>query len=304
MTIAALDIGTNSTRLLIADRRPDGTLDTRDRRNTITRLGQGVGATGRLAPEAIERTLAALRGYRAEMDRHGVDAVRIAATSAARDAENRDAFFDAVEEVVGARPELLSGEEEGRLSFLGATGELDRAQGPFLVVDIGGGSTEFILGQGAPQALISIDMGCVRMTERHLAHDPPQPAELAACFSDVRAQLLQVRTALPLERARQMIGLAGTVTSLAALQQGLTHYDARRTHHARLTRPQVEALFERLIGADLGERRAMLAEPKRAEVLIGGSCVLLGILRELDIRELLVSETDILDGLCASLIQP
>jgi exopolyphosphatase / guanosine-5'-triphosphate,3'-diphosphate pyrophosphatase len=298
MSVAAIDIGTNSVRLLIADDRGCEL----ERHMQITRLGQGVDKTGVLHADAIARTAGVLRGYASLIERHGVSRIRATATSAARDASNSREFFDQAEAALGIRPELLRGDEEALLSFRGATSGLDPRQGPFLVVDIGGGSTEFILGQGTPQALISIDMGCVRMTERHLAHDPPQPAELAACSSDVRAQLAQVRTALPLEQARQMVGLAGTVTSLAALQQGLTHYDAKRTHHARLTRAQVEALFQRLIGADLTARRAMLAEPKRAEVLIGGSCVLLGILRELDIHELLVSETDILDGLCASLL--
>jgi exopolyphosphatase / guanosine-5'-triphosphate,3'-diphosphate pyrophosphatase len=298
MNVAAIDIGTNSVRLLIADDRGRPL----ERHMQITRLGQGVDKTGTLHVDAIARTTQVLRGYASLIERHGANGIRATATSAARDARNSHEFFDQAEAALGIRPELLSGDEEALLSFRGATSGLDPGQGPFLVVDIGGGSTEFILGQGAPEALISIDMGCVRMTERHLVRDPPPPAELAACFADVRAQLAQVRTALPLERARQIIGLAGTVTSLAALQQGLSQYDARRTHHARLTRRQVEALFERLIGADLVERRAMLAEPKRAEVLIGGSCVLLGILRELDIDELLVSETDILDGLAASLI--
>jgi exopolyphosphatase/guanosine-5'-triphosphate,3'-diphosphate pyrophosphatase len=298
MSVAAIDIGTNSVRLLVAD---DGGREL-ERHMQITRLGQGVDKTGVLHADAIARTVDVLRSYASLIERHGASRVRATATSAARDASNSREFFDRAEAVLGIRPELLRGDEEARLSFRGATSGLDPSQGPFLVVDIGGGSTEFILGQDSPRALISIDLGCVRMTERHMAHDPPQPAELAACLSDVGAQLAKVRTALPLEQARQMIGLAGTVTSLAALQQGLTHYDARRTHHARLTRPQVEALFQRLIGADLTARRAMLAEPKRAEVLIGGSCVLLGILRGLDIHELLVSETDILDGLCASLL--
>src|SRR5919109_4651681 len=186
--IASLDLGTNSTRLLVA-KPADGKLDILDRRNTITRLGQGVGATGRLAPEAIERTLAALRQYRESMDRHGVEQVRVAATSAARDAANRDELFDAVEALVGSRPELLSGDEEGRLSFRGATAELDPGRGPFLVVDIGGGSTEFIVGTTAVEGVMSVDVGCVRLTERYLEHDPPQPEELTACISLTDAYL-------------------------------------------------------------------------------------------------------------------
>src|SRR5262249_33164911 len=181
-TLAALDLGTNSTRVLVA-RPGDGGLEALERINTITRLGQDVGATGRLADAAGERTPACPRGYREVLDRHGAERVRVAATSAARDATNRDEFFDAVEDVVGVRPELLSGEEEGRLTFLGATGELDAALGPFLVVDIGGGSTEFIVGTDAVEGVMSIDVGCVRLTEKFLDHDPPRPDELTACIS-------------------------------------------------------------------------------------------------------------------------
>ena len=197
MTVAALDLGTNSTRLLVARQGDDGSLETLDRLMTITRLGQGVGATGRFAPEAVERTLDTLRRYRQVMDGHGVDRVRVAATSAARDAENRDEFFDAVEQVVGARPELLSGEEEGRLAFRGATGELDPADGPFLVVDIGGGSTEFIVGTAEVEGVMSIDVGCVRLTEKYIEHDPPLPEELTACISLTDAYLEDVVRELP-----------------------------------------------------------------------------------------------------------
>ena len=299
MTIAALDIGTNSTRLLIADRRPDGTLDTRDRRNTITRLGQGVGATGRLAPEAIERTLAALRGYRAEMDRHGVDAVRIAATSAARDADNRDAFFDAVEEVVGARPELLSGEEEGRLSFLGATGELDRAQGPFLVVDIGGGSTEFIVGTDEVEGVLSVDVGCVRLTEKYLEHDPPLPEELSACISLTDTYLEDVLREVPGSgEARTLVGLAGTVTTVAAVEIGLATYDRNRIHHFVLTHEAAEDVFRTLATEARADRiHNPGLEEARADVIVAGCCVLVAVFRRFGFAEMVVSESDILDGL-------
>jgi exopolyphosphatase/guanosine-5'-triphosphate,3'-diphosphate pyrophosphatase len=299
MTIAALDLGTNSTRLLIADRRPDGTLDTRDRRNTITRLGQGVGATGRLAPEAIERTLAALRGYRAEMDRHGVGAVRIAATSAARDADNRDAFFDAVEEVVGARPELLSGEEEGRLSFLGATGELDRAQGPFLVVDIGGGSTEFIVGTDEVEGVLSVDVGCVRLTEKYLEHDPPLPEELSACISLTDTYLEDVLREVPGSgEARTLVGLAGTVTTVAAVEIGLATYDRNRIHHFVLTHEAAEDVFRTLATEARADRiHNPGLEEARADVIVAGCCVLVAVFRRFGFAEMVVSESDILDGL-------
>ena len=299
MTIAALDLGTNSTRLLIADRRPDGTLDTRDRRNTITRLGQGVGATGRLAPEAIERTLAALRGYRTEMDRHGVDAIRIAATSAARDAANRDAFFDAVEEVVGARPELLSGEEEGRLSFLGATGELDPAQGPFLVVDIGGGSTEFIVGTDEVEGVLSVDVGCVRLTEKYMEHDPPLPEELTACISLTDTYLEDVLREVPGSgEARTLVGLAGTVTTVAAVEIGLATYDRNRIHHFVLTHEAAEDVFRTLATEARADRiHNPGLEEARADVIVAGCCVLVAVFRRFGFAEMVVSESDILDGL-------
>jgi exopolyphosphatase/guanosine-5'-triphosphate,3'-diphosphate pyrophosphatase len=297
MNVAAVDIGTNSVRLLVTD--ADGV--ELEREMQITRLGQGVDASGSLHPDAIARTLAVLTQYGTRVRAYGVTRVRAAATSAARDAKNAQLFFDGAERALGTRPELLAGEEEATLSFRGATNGLEHATGPFLVVDIGGGSTEFVLGQNAPEALISVDMGCVRMSERHLTSDPPSEAQLQACMADVWSVLVEVKRAIDVRRARRVIGLAGTVTALAALQLGLRSYDAKRTHHMLLTRTNVEALFARLAGADLAARRAMLAEPKRAEVIVGGACVLLTMLRELAIDELLVSESDILDGLAASL---
>jgi exopolyphosphatase/guanosine-5'-triphosphate,3'-diphosphate pyrophosphatase len=227
--------------------------------------------------------------------------VRATATSAARDARNSETFFDAAERALGTRPELISGEEEAELSFRGATAGVAASRAPFLVVDIGGGSTEFVLGSDRPEALISVDMGCVRMTERHLRSDPPAPAELAAIEADVSRALRDVKRAVPVERARTLIGLAGTVTAIAAMQLGLKAYDATKTHHAELTRAQVETLYARLVGMTIEQRRSVLAEPKRAEVIAGGAAVLVTILRELAVDELLVSETDILDGLTASL---
>lgn len=297
MSVAAVDIGTNSVRLLIEDARGAEL----ERHMQITRLGQGVDVTGSLHPDAIARTVAVLGEYGALLAKHGVTRVRAAATSAARDAKNSQAFFDAAERALGARPELLSGEEEAALSFRGATAGVSPAGAPFLVVDIGGGSTEFVLGTDRPEALISVDMGCVRMTERHLRSDPPSPAEFAALETDVRSELERVRRAVPVERTRTMIGLAGTVTALAALQLGLKKYDASATHHAELTRAQVEALYARIRTLNVEQRRGVLAEPKRAEVIAGGAAVLATILQEFGIERLLVSETDILDGLAASL---
>lgn len=298
MNVAGVDIGTNSVRLLITDEA--GNELAREMR--ITRLGQGVDVTGRLHEQAIARTIDALEEYGALIKQHGVTKMRAAATSAARDAENSDKFFDAAEKALGGRPALCSGEEEAQLSFRGATTGLDTKDGPFLVIDIGGGSTEFVLGTDGPEALISVDMGCVRMTERHLHADPPEAHEIAALEDDVRELLENVKKAVPVERAKKVIGLAGTITALGCMQKGLTSYDPRLTHHMTLTRDDVERLVLQLSRASVAERRKLLAEPKRAEVIVGGALVLATLLRTFDIRELMVSETDILDGLAASLL--
>ena len=293
--VAAVDIGTNSVRLLIAAHNAREI----ERRMRITRLGQGVDVTGALAPEAIARTTQVLSEYRKLIERSGARHTRVTATSAARDAANSQQFFDVVERTLGARPELLSGEEEARLSFIGATAELSPQAGPFLVIDVGGGSTELALGTTEPEALVSLQLGCVRMTERHLKADPPTPAELDACLADVRSRLARARSVIDMERVRRCVGLAGTVTTLAALELGLPEYDASRTHHSILTQARVEGWFERLSRMTLAERRPILAEPQRADVIVGGAAVLLTLMRELGIAELLVSEHDILDGLVA-----
>jgi exopolyphosphatase/guanosine-5'-triphosphate,3'-diphosphate pyrophosphatase len=297
VNVGAVDIGTNSVRLLITD--PNGV--ELERHMQVTRLGQGVDVTGKLSSEGIERTVAVLGSYGELLRKHAVTRIRAAATSAARDAANSQLFFDAAEAALGARPELLPGEDEARFSFLGATTGLDAGQGPFLVVDIGGGSTEFVLGTDAPEQLISVDMGCVRMSERHLASDPPTQEQLQACAADVRSVLTDVSRAIDVKRMRRMLGLAGTITALGAMAKGLTRYDPRATHHMLLTRVDVERAFARLAGATVEQRRSMLIEPKRAEVIVGGAVVLLGILDVFGITELIVSETDILDGLAASL---
>jgi exopolyphosphatase / guanosine-5'-triphosphate,3'-diphosphate pyrophosphatase len=298
MTVAAVDIGTNSVRLLIADENGRQL----ERAMQITRLGQGVDQSGALHPDAITRTLSVLSSYGERIQSFGVRRVRAAATSAARDTSNRQLFFDAAERVLGARPELLSGDEEARLSFRGATAGLSSSDGPFLVVDIGGGSTEFVLGSSEPEAQISVQMGCVRLTERHLRADPPTPEQVDACIEDVRRELSRVRAVMDVQRARKVIGLAGTVSALAGIQLGLAEYDANRTHGSVLARADVETLFERLRKATVAARRSLLAQPERAEVIVGGTIVLVTVLREFAIEELVVSEHDILDGLVASLL--
>jgi exopolyphosphatase / guanosine-5'-triphosphate,3'-diphosphate pyrophosphatase len=303
--IASLDLGTNSTRVLVA-RPADGRLEILDRRNTITRLGQGVGSSGRLAPEAVDRTLACLRDYREILDHHGVERVRVAATSASRDAANRDEFFDAVEALIGTRPELLSGDEEGRLSFRGATGELDPAIGPFLVVDIGGGSTEFIVGTDRVEGVMSVDVGCVRLTEKFLLHDPPQAEELSACISLTDAYLDDVVREIPAAaESRTLVGLAGTVTTVAAVEIGLETYDRDRIHHFHLTREAAEDVFRTLATEPRADRiHNPGLEEARADVIVGGCCVLVALFRRFGFDEMIVSESDILDGLALSLLDP
>jgi exopolyphosphatase/guanosine-5'-triphosphate,3'-diphosphate pyrophosphatase len=284
----------------------EGRLEVLDRRNMITRLGQGVGASGRLAPEAVDRTLACLRDYREILDRHGVDRVRVAATSASRDAANRDQFFDAVEALIGTRPELLSGDEEGRLSFRGATGELDPASGPFLVVDIGGGSTEFIVGTDRVEGVASVDIGCVRLTEKFLLHDPPLAEELSACISLTDAYLDDVVREIPAAaEARTLVGLAGTVTTVAAVEIGLETYDRDRIHHFHLTREAAEDVFRTLATESRVDRiHNPGLEEGRADVIVGGCCVLVALFRRFGFDEMVVSESDILDGLALSLLEP
>ncbi|MGK2949318.1 MAG: Ppx/GppA phosphatase family protein [Acidimicrobiales bacterium] len=301
-TLAAIDCGTNSTRLLISEgtgteRRP------LDRRMTITRLGRGVGSTGRLDPEAIERTVAALEEYKASIDHHGATELRITATSAARDAANAEDFFTAAEAAVGARPDLLSGEEEGALSFAGATAELDPADGPFLVVDIGGGSTECMVGRDRLEEVRSFDLGCVRTTEAHLLSDPPAPEELSNAIAEAADWFDELQRQVPaVGAARQVVGLAGTITTVAAVEIGLAEWDRDAIHHFRLTRAAAEDVFRTLATEPLADRvHNPGLERARADVIVGGCCILVALLRTLGIDEVLVSEADILDGLVADL---
>jgi exopolyphosphatase/guanosine-5'-triphosphate,3'-diphosphate pyrophosphatase len=303
--VAAIDIGTNSVRLLIADVDGSSPRDAKivqlDRRMRITRLGQGVDGSRALAPEAIARTTAVLREYRDVLAEHGVTQVRATATSAARDASNRDEFFTAAHDALGVTPELLSGEEEAALSFLGATADLD-APAPYLVVDIGGGSTEFVLGTDAPVGLISLDMGCVRITEQFIHSDPPAPEELSNAVAVVRDLVAEVPRVIPgALDAATLVGLAGTVTTVAAVEQGLPAYDPEKIHHFRLTRDAAEDVFRTLAIETAEQRRHNPGlEPGRVDVIVGGAAVLVGIFRVLQFDDMLVSEADILDGLVRS----
>lgn len=303
-TLAAIDCGTNSTRLLVSEgtgsqRRP------LDRQAIITRLGQGVDATGRLDPAAIDRTVEVLRRYKGSIDAHGVTAVRMTATSAARDASNATDFFDAAEAAIGVRPELISGEEEGHLTFAGATAELDPADGPFLVVDIGGGSTELIVGSDRVEGVRSLDMGCVRISEKHLQSDPPAPEELANAIAEVHDGIDDALRTMPAAgSARTVVGVAGTISTVVAIEIGLAEFDRDAIHHFRLTRAAAEDVFRTLAIESLADRvHNPGLEAARADVIVGGCCVLVGLFRTLGIDEMLVSEADILDGLVLSLAE-
>ncbi len=299
--VAAVDCGTNSTRLLVHDGIRELT-----RRVEITRLGRDVARTGRLAPDAVERTLACLARYREVLDRHRVDRLRVVATSAARDAADREEFLDAVHEVLGVRPELISGDEEARLSFAGATAGLDPEAGPFLVVDIGGGSTEFAYGTTDCEFARSTEMGCVRLTEAHLHHDPPLPEELLACQSIAEVHIDEVlREHPPIAGARTLVGLAGTVSTAAAVEIGLARYDREALHHFVLTKAAVEDVYRTLATEARDERLGNPGlEPDRADVIVGGLSILVKVMRQLGFSECLVSEIDMLDGVVSGLLRP
>jgi len=320
--VAAIDCGTNSLRLLVADVDPGrGRLSDVDRRLEIVRLGQGVDATGRLAAEPLARTLRVLRSYQKIIEETSASAVRMVATSATRDAANAGEFVAGVRGVLAIEPEVLSGEEEARLSFTGATAELaGDAAGPYLVTDIGGGSTEFVLGhppqisrrhgsagraQGQPgtmTAAVSINIGCVRMTERHLHSDPPAGPEVAAARADIDAALDVVAARIPAATARTLVGLAGSVTTVAALALGLDSYQPERIHHSRIGAGEVREVTESLLRQTRAERaRLGVMHPGRVDVIGGGALVLLRIMERLGFADVLVSEHDILDGLAWSL---
>jgi exopolyphosphatase/guanosine-5'-triphosphate,3'-diphosphate pyrophosphatase len=311
--VAAIDCGTNSLRLLVADVDPAaGRLTDVDRRMQIVRLGQGVDSTGRLAPEALERTLGALSGYASIIRDLSAESVRMVATSATRDAANAADFVCGVSDVLGLEPEVLSGKEEAYLSFVGATAEFaaEPADGPYLVVDIGGGSTEFVVGDRqatraagpAGVSAVSVDIGCVRLTERHLHSDPPRPGEVSAAAADIDAALDVVAATIPVAAARTLVGLAGSVTTVAGLALGLEEYDSARIHHARVSAEQVTAQTRRLLGQTRAERAALgVMHPGRADVIAGGAMVLDQIMRRFGFGDVLASEHDILDGIAWAL---
>ncbi len=308
--VAAIDCGTNSIRLLVADlpnpgAGPAAPLVELSRRLETVRLGQGVDRTGRLAPEAIERTRVALAEYAAEIEKSGAERVRMCATSASRDAENAADFRDMVERTLGVAPEVVTGEEEARLSFTGAVHGLPAAtREPYLVVDIGGGSTEFVVGTGSGgvEAAVSVDIGCVRMTERHLHGDPPGPAEIAAAEADIALAVDRALDTVPGREAATLVGLAGSVTTVVAIAEGLTGYDPQRIQHARVSYRAVADTTADLLAATRAQRLAIpVMHPGRADVIAAGALVLRVIMERAGMDSVVASEHDILDGICYSL---
>ncbi|MEV5279932.1 Ppx/GppA phosphatase family protein [Streptomyces sp. NPDC051994] len=299
--VAAIDCGTNSIRLLVADADPaTGEITDLDRRMIIVRLGQGVDRTGRLAPEALERTFAACREYAAVIKELGAERIRFVATSASRDAENRDDFVRGVLDILGVEPEVISGDQEAAFSFTGATKELD-GDGEYLVVDIGGGSTEFVVGSGRVEAARSVDVGCVRMTERHHPGDPATPEQIAAMRADIDAALDLAEQSVPLREPRTLVGLAGSVTTIAGISLGLTEYDSAAIHHARIPFEEVAEITGRLLASTHEERtRIPVLHPGRVDVIAAGALVLLAVMERTGAREVVVSEHDILDGIAWS----
>lgn len=313
--VAAIDCGTNSIRLLVADlsEQDDGTVHLRDvhREMRIVRLGEGVDATKRLSVAAVKRTRDALADYTMICRRKGAERVRMVATSATRDASNRDEFFAMTRDTLGVEAEVISGDEEARLSFTGAVGDLDPEDGPFVVSDIGGGSTELVVGtwdgkRAEVTGALSVDIGCVRITERCLPGDPPSAEEIANAREFAEAALRPAFDAVPVELARTWVGVAGTITTISAVAQGLPEYDSERTHLSRLSRAELGRTAELLLTASKEERAANpVIHPGRVDVIGGGALITEVLADELartaGISELLVSEHDILDGIALSL---
>lgn len=328
--VAAIDCGTNSIRLLIADVVFLGDDEVQvvdaNRRMEIVRLGQGVDETGAFAPEALERTFDALRGYAEAIEAHGIelgpDTVRMVATSATRDASNRQEFVDGVREILGVEPEVVTGLDEAELSFVGATAELEAqaADGetngdfatPFLVVDIGGGSTEFVLGgvgeaedEDLVRASLSVDVGCVRMTERHLRSDPPTREQIEAATADIDAALDEVEKVVPLREAGSVVCVAGTATTVAGIALDLPEYDSEQIHHSRVSAGDLERITRELLTSRHAERAEIgVMHPGRVDVIGAGALVLSRVLARTGADHFTTSEHDILDGVAWSLIAP
>ena len=301
MRVAAIDCGTNSIRLLIAD--IDGN-NFREivRDMEIVRLGQGVDQTGQFHPDAIARTLAAVDKFAAEIAKRGVEKIRFCATSATRDATNRHLFVDGVRERLGIELEVISGDEEAALSFAGAIKDLDPSNGPFLVVDIGGGSTEFVFGTATVEAARSVNIGCVRMSERHFASDPATPDQIEAARTDIQAAIAQAATVVPITKAKTLVAVAGTATTVAAAALDLPEYDRYAIHLSRISAQQTHDAAT-MFATKTREQRISLGymHPGRVDVIAAGSLVLSEIMKATGATEFVASESDILDGMAFSL---
>jgi exopolyphosphatase/guanosine-5'-triphosphate,3'-diphosphate pyrophosphatase len=302
MRVAAIDVGTNSTRLLVAEEQAGGFRSV-DRRMMITRLGEGVDRRRVLSDAALKRTFDTIAEYAATCGEYGVDRLRVTGTSAVRDARNREAFFDGVRRLTGSEPELLSADAEARATFLGVRSDLPEGA-PLLVVDIGGGSTELIAGIAQPEHIVSFDFGCVRMFEKHLRSDPPASSELAALRAEVAGAVDAAKGSLGVPPGARLIGVAGTVTQLATLEAGLPVSDPEVVHHSLLTHGDVRRLARRLETLPYAQRKRVRGlEQGRADVIVAGAEILLTLMECFDAPEVLVSEKDILDGLVLQLLE-
>ncbi len=300
--VAAIDCGTNAIRLLIAHRDPAGAVREVVREMRTVRLGEGVDRTGEFSAAALERTFAACSEYQALLMQHSVHRIRFIATSASRDVRNRSDFVAGVESIFGTTPEVITGEQEAELSYVGAlSGFPENLPGPALVADIGGGSTEFVMRTDRYRAY-SLNVGCVRMTERHLHSDPPTREEIDNTIADIHAGLHQVAQSLPVTTVQTFIGLAGSVTTMSAMTMGLDEYDPHRIHGSHMSLAQVEEVTDRLLRLTRAQRAELgFMHPGRVDVIGGGALVLRESMRVLGLSEVLVSEHDLLDGVVASL---
>ena len=299
--VAAIDCGTNSIRLLIADIEGDSFREI-TRTMEIVRLGQGVDKNKAFHPEALERTLKATEQFSYEIARRGVEQIRFCATSATRDAANRDLFINGVKAILGVEPEVISGEEEARLSFMGATKELRGEGAPYLVIDIGGGSTEFVYGTTDVEFAKSQNIGCVRMSERHLSAIPPHPEDIEKAIEDIDEAILGAAAFVPITRASTLIAVAGTATTVAAAALNLDAYDRYSIHLARIPANQAHEISRRFLAMTRDEISALpYMHPGRVDVIAAGSLVLSRILTHSQASEFVASESDILDGMAWSL---
>ncbi len=302
MRVAAIDCGTNSIRLLIADIDGNNFREI-TRQMEVVRLGQGVDKTGAFHPDAIARTLAAVDLYAAEIAKRGVEKIRFCATSATRDATNRALFIDGVKERLGIEPEVIAGEIEAALSFQGATKDFDKSQGPFLVIDIGGGSTEFVFGTDSVEAARSMNIGCVRMTERHFTGDQPDPGQIASAIEDIDENIRQAAKTVPITEAKTVIMVAGTATTVAAAALDLPEYDRYAIHLSRISAERTHLISTELLRETREQRAAHgYMHPGRVDVIGAGSLVLDRIMIATGAKEFVASESDILDGMAWSLV--